>query len=88
MALDDSTDIQEFVRVAVAAGCDAVAMAGADGSQGLVAKIAAELGVLYACIPTGTRNHSALGLGVDRHDVVGAPDAMVDGGERVIDLGE
>jgi diacylglycerol kinase family enzyme len=35
-----------------------------------------------------TRNHFALDLGVDRNDVVGALDAFVDGGERLVDLGE
>jgi diacylglycerol kinase family enzyme len=44
--------------------------------------------VPYACIPSGTRNHFALDLGVDRDDVVGSLDALVRGGERVVDLGE
>ena len=35
----------------------------------------------YACIPSGTLNHFALDLGVNREDVVGALDAFVDGGE-------
>ncbi len=59
-----------------------------DGSQALVAAIAAEHDLPYACIPSGTRNHFALDLGVDREDVVGALDAFVDGGERYVDLGE
>ena len=63
-------------------------MAGGDGSQALVAAIAAEHDLPYACIPSGTRNHFALDLGVDREDVVGALDAFVDGGERYVDLGE
>ena len=63
-------------------------MAGGDGSQAIVAKVAAELGLPYACIPSGTRNHFALDLGVDRDDVVGALDAFVDGGERGVDLAE
>src|SRR3954452_815663 len=63
-------------------------MAGGDGSQAIVAAIAAERGLPYACIPAGTRNHFALDLGVDRDDVVGALDALVDGCERVVDLGE
>ncbi len=50
--------------------------------------IAAELGLPYACIPAGTRNHFALDLGVDRDDVVGALDAFVNGGERLVDLAE
>jgi diacylglycerol kinase family enzyme len=63
-------------------------MAGGDGSQAIVAAIAAELGLPYACIPAGTRNHFALDLGVDRDDVVGALDAFVHGGERRVDLGD
>jgi hypothetical protein len=63
-------------------------MAGGDGSQAIVAALAAEHGLPYACIPAGTRNHFALDLGVDRDDVVGALDAFVDGGERVVDLAD
>ena len=50
--------------------------------------VASERNVPFACIPAGTRNHFALDLGVDRNDVVGALDALVDGGERRVDLGE
>ena len=81
-------DLESLVRDAVARGADGLAMAGGDGSQAIVAAIAAELGLPYACIPSGTRNHFALDLGVDRNDVVGALDAFVDGGERVVDLAE
>src|SRR4029079_10669138 len=65
-----------------------LAMAGGDGSQAIVAAIASELDLPYACVPAGTRNHFALDLGVDRDDVVGALDAFVDGGERRVDLAE
>jgi diacylglycerol kinase family enzyme len=82
------SDLERLVREAVAAGADALAMAGGDGSQAIVAAIAAECGLPYACIPSGTRNHFALDLGVDRDDVVGALDAFVDGGERAVDLAE
>jgi diacylglycerol kinase family enzyme len=81
-------DLEALVRDAVERGADALSMAGGDGSQAIVAKVAAELGLPYACIPAGTRNHLALDLGVDRDDVVGALDAFVDGGERVVDLAE
>jgi diacylglycerol kinase family enzyme len=81
-------DLWELVRSAIDSGADAVAMAGGDGSQAIVASIAAERGLPYACIPAGTRNHFALDLGVDREDVVGALDAFVDGGERRVDLAE
>ena len=81
-------DLEQLVRAAVARGADALAMAGGDGSQAVVAMIAAELDLPYACIPAGTRNHFALDLGVDRDDVVGALDAFVNGGERRVDLAE
>ncbi len=81
-------DLEKLVRDAVAGGADGLAMAGGDGSQAVVATIAAEEGLPYACIPAGTRNHFALDLGVDREDVVGALDAFVDAGERWVDLAE
>ena len=82
-------DLEEIVRGAVADGADGLAMAGGDGSQAIVAAVAAELDLPYACIPAGTRNHFALDLGVDRDDVVGALEAFGDGGrERRVDLAE
>jgi diacylglycerol kinase family enzyme len=86
--LQRGQDLEELVRSAVAAGANALAMAGGDGSQAIVAMVAAELDLPYACIPAGTRNHFALDLGVDRDDVVGALDAFVNGGERRVDLAE
>lgn len=88
VVLEPGQDLEELVRAAVGRGADGLAMAGGDGSQALVATIAAEHDLPYACIPSGTRNHFALDLGVDREDVVGALDAFVDGGERYVDLGE
>ena len=81
-------DLERLVCHAVEEGADALAMAGGDGSQAIVAMIAADLDLPYACIPAGTRNHFALDLGVDRDDVVGALDAFVNGGERRVDLAE
>ncbi len=86
--LKPGDDLWDLVRDAVRRGADALAMAGGDGSQAIVAAVAAEEGLPYACIPAGTRNHFALDLGVDRNDVVGALEAFVDGGERVVDLAE
>jgi diacylglycerol kinase family enzyme len=82
------TDLEQLVRDAVADGADALAMAGGDGSQAVVAMVAAEKDLPYACIPAGTRNHFALDLGVDRDDVIGALDAFVGGRERRVDLAE
>jgi diacylglycerol kinase family enzyme len=81
-------DLRQLVDDAVARGADALAAAGGDGTQALVATIAAQHDLPFACIPAGTRNHFALDLGVDRDDVVGALDAFVNGGERRVDLAE
>lgn len=86
--LSAGEDLERLVRGAVADGADGLAMAGGDGSQAIVAMVAAEHDLPYACIPAGTRNHFALDLGVDRDDVVGALDAFVGGGERRVDLAE
>jgi diacylglycerol kinase family enzyme len=86
--LKPGEDLGTLVRGAVDRGADALAMAGGDGSQAIVAAHAAERGLPYACVPAGTRNHFALDLGVDREDVVGALDAFVEGGERTVDLAE
>ena len=81
-------DLEVLARAAVGRGADGLAMAGGDGSQAVIAAIAAETDLPYACVPAGTRNHFALDLGVDRDDVVGALEAFVDGGERRVDLAE
>jgi diacylglycerol kinase family enzyme len=81
-------DLARLVRDAIENGADAVGVAGGDGTQAIVAAIAAEHGLPYVCVPAGTRNHFALDLGVDRDDVVGALDAFTNGGERVVDLAE
>jgi diacylglycerol kinase family enzyme len=79
----------DLARLAVDAldrGADVVGMAGGDGSQALVATLAAARDVPHVCVPAGTRNHFALDLGLDREDVVGALDAFFDGVERRVDL--
>jgi diacylglycerol kinase family enzyme len=81
-------DLQKLVLSAIENGADAVGVAGGDGTQAIVAAIAAERRLPYVCVPAGTRNHFALDLGVDRDDVVGALDAFTKGRERVVDLAE
>jgi diacylglycerol kinase family enzyme len=81
-------DLAELVHQAIENGADALGVAGGDGTQAIVAAIAAERGLPFVCIPAGTRNHFALDLGVDRDDVVGALDAFMKGNERVVDLAE
>jgi diacylglycerol kinase family enzyme len=81
-------DLAALARDAVSGGADALGAAGGDGSLAVVAAVAAEHGIAFACIPAGTRNHFALDVGVDRHDLTGALDAFTDGVERQIDLAE
>ena len=86
--LDPGKSLVELVRAAVESGADALGMAGGDGSLSVVAGVAASHGLPFICVPAGTRNHFALDLGVERHDVLGALDAFTDGVERRVDVAE
>ncbi len=86
IVLRPGDDLLELAEGAIARGAEVVGMAGGDGSQALVATVAARRDVAHVCIPAGTRNHFALDLGLDRDDVVGALDAFTGGVERRIDL--
>ena len=81
-------DLATLAHEAVAGGADALGMAGGDGSLAYVAAAACEHGLPFVCIPAGTRNHFALDVGVNRHDLLGALDAFTDGVERRIDVAE
>ena len=81
-------DLAALAREAVTAGADTLGMAGGDGSLAVVAAAAAAHGIPFVCVPAGTRNHFALDVGVDRHDLVGALDAFTGGIERQIDTAE
>ncbi len=86
IVLQSGDDLLELAAGAIERGAQVVGMAGGDGSQALVATVAARREVAYICVPAGTRNHFALDLGLDRDDVVGALDAFTDAVERRIDL--
>jgi diacylglycerol kinase family enzyme len=86
VVLQPGDDLLELAESAIARGAQVIGMAGGDGSQALVATVAARRDVAHVCIPAGTRNHFALDLGLDRDDVVGALDAFTGGVERRIDL--
>jgi diacylglycerol kinase family enzyme len=88
IVLQQGDDLRQLAEDAIARGADVIGMAGGDGSQALVATVAAEHQIPHVVIPAGTRNHFALDLGLDRDDVVGALDAFADGVERRIDLAE
>jgi diacylglycerol kinase family enzyme len=82
------TDVVALARRAVAAGADLLGVAGGDGTQALVAGVAAEHDLPFLCISAGTRNHFAMDLGLDRADPSGCLDALTDGVEYRIDLGQ
>jgi diacylglycerol kinase family enzyme len=86
--LEKGMDVLSVLRDAAARGADLLGAAGGDGTQALVAEVAAEHDVPMIVIPAGTRNHFALDLGLDRDDPRKALDALgPDGVEVRIDLG-
>jgi diacylglycerol kinase family enzyme len=82
-----TVDVGALARRAVADGADLLGVAGGDGTQALVAGVAAEHGVPLLVISAGTRNHFALDLGLDREDPSRCLDALGDGVELHVDLG-
>jgi diacylglycerol kinase family enzyme len=85
---DEPVDVAAVARDAVARGADLLGVAGGDGTQALVAGVAAHHGIPFLVITAGTRNHFALDLGLDRDDPVACLAALSDGVELCIDLGE
>ena len=80
-------DVAALAREAVDGGADLLGVAGGDGTQALVAGIAAGRDVPMMVISAGTRNHFALDLGLDREDPASCLSALTDGVEMRIDLG-
>ena len=81
-------DVADVARQAVAGGADLLGVAGGDGTQALVAGIAAEHDLPFVVISAGTRNHFALDLGLDREDPAASLGALSDGVELRVDLGK
>ena len=82
-----TVDVAALARQAVADGADLLGVAGGDGTQALVAGIAAEHDLPFLVISAGTRNHFALDLGLDREDPAACLDGLTDGEELRVDLG-
>jgi len=87
MAGPEPTDVARVAQEAVAAGADLLGVAGGDGTQALVAGVAAQHGLPFVVITAGTRNHFALDLGLDRDDPAACLGALSDGVELRVDLG-
>lgn len=81
-------DVVELAERAVAEGADLLGVAGGDGTQALVAQVAARHGLPFLVVSAGTRNHFAMDLGLDRTDPGRCLDALTDGVEVRVDLGE
>ncbi|MFC8246505.1 diacylglycerol/lipid kinase family protein [Streptomyces chartreusis] len=85
--LDEHQDVTALARKAVSEGADLLGVAGGDGTQALVAAVAAAYDIPFLVISAGTRNHFAMDLGLDREDPAACLDALVDGVELRVDLG-
>ncbi|WP_030754482.1 diacylglycerol kinase family protein [Streptomyces griseus] len=81
-------DVAALAREAVGEGADLLGVAGGDGTQALVAGVAAEHRLPFLVISAGTRNHFAMDLGLDRDDPARCLDALTDGEELRVDLGD
>lgn len=77
----------DLANTAVDNGCDHLIIAGGDGSLARVAKIAIERNVPFSCVPSGTRNHFAMDLGLDRSDPLKALQTAFGGTEFKVDVG-
>ncbi|MEU7906528.1 diacylglycerol kinase family protein [Actinoplanes sp. NPDC049118] len=82
-----TVDVAVLARDAVARGADLLGVAGGDGTQALVAGIAAEHDLPFLVVSAGTRNHFALDLGLDREDPAACLNGLTDGVELRVDLG-
>jgi diacylglycerol kinase family enzyme len=83
----EHVNVAEVARKAITEGADLLGVAGGDGTQALVAGIAAEHGIPFMVISAGTRNHFALDLGLDREDPSTCLAALSEAVELRIDLG-
>jgi diacylglycerol kinase family enzyme len=83
----EPVDVAAVAEGAAAAGADLLGVAGGDGTQALVAGVAARHDIPFMVITAGTRNHFALDLGLDRDDPPACLGALSDGVELRVDLG-
>jgi diacylglycerol kinase family enzyme len=83
----EPVDVAKVAREAVERGADLLGVAGGDGTQALVAGIAAEHRLPFLVVSASTRNHFALDLGLDREDPAACLEALSDGVKLRVDLG-
>jgi diacylglycerol kinase family enzyme len=83
----EHVDVAELARRAVANEADLLGVAGGDGTQALVAGVAAEHDLPFLVVSAGTRNHFAMDLGLNREHPDADLEALSDGVEVRLDLG-
>jgi diacylglycerol kinase family enzyme len=79
--------VTALARQAVRSGADLLGVAGGDGTQAAVARVAVEHGLPFVVVAAGTRNHFAMDLDLDRADPARGLDALTDGVELHVDVG-
>ncbi|TMM36719.1 MAG: diacylglycerol kinase [Actinobacteria bacterium] len=82
-----TVDVAALAREAADDGADLLGVAGGDGTQSLVAAVAADRGIPFMVIAAGTRNQFARDLGLDSEDPAACLAALTDGVEVRVDLG-
>jgi diacylglycerol kinase family enzyme len=87
MSGPEPVDVAAVAEGAAARGADLLGVAGGDGTQALVAGVAARHDIPFMVITAGTRNHFALDLGLDREDPAACLGALSDGVELRVDIG-
>jgi diacylglycerol kinase family enzyme len=80
-------DVAALARQAVRSGADLLGVAGGDGTQAAVARVAVEHDVPFMVLAAGTRNHFAMDLGLDRTHPAQGLAALTDGVEVRVDVG-
>ena len=84
----DRVDVRALSARAAQDGADLLGVAGGDGTQALVAGVAAERDLPFLVVSAGTRNHFAMDLGLDRDHPDACLGALDDGVELLLDLGD
>jgi diacylglycerol kinase family enzyme len=81
-------DVAALAEQAVAEGADVLGVAGGDGSQAAVADVVRKAGLAMVVIPSGTRNHFAMDLGLDRGDPLAGLDAFGPARMKTVDMAQ
>lgn len=79
-------DLRDLTQEVLASGADVIGIAGGDGSLAIVADLVRASGTPIVVIPSGTRNHFAMDLGLDRSNPLAALDAFGEARLKVVDV--